>query len=97
MSRVTDFRSLVISADPERAKASARLAEYEFSAPGRRSVFSGEGGSEIIDNTRGVRVFYGRDRTSGGAYGQQPVANNGLTWNGRPITWNGIPLTWGED
>jgi hypothetical protein len=43
----------------------------------------------------GQRKFYGRYKERG-PYARQPVANAGLTWNGKPITWKGDPLTWDE-
>lgn len=96
MSRTTDFRSLVIKADPNHVVSSRRVAEYEFSAPARASALPPHPDSDPLqDYSRRSRTFYANYQTSG-AYALQDDQDNGLLWNGVPLTWNGIPLTWGD-
>lgn len=97
MSRTADFRTLVVRADPNHARSSLRVAEYEFSAPSRRAAIPAHPDSDdTTEYSRGARVFYGNYQQRG-AYAPQPDVEGGILWNGNQITWNGVPLTWGDD
>lgn len=86
--RSTDWRSIVVQANPEHTRESRIVDEYEFTAPG---------GRDANDKTHkgGRRVFKG-DYQERGPY-RDPVVNaDDLTWNGQPVDWFGDNLTWDD-
>ena len=84
-TRETDWRSLVVQADPEHNRTSRYVREYEFTSAGRSGP----------DRTHedGLRVFYGNYDVRG-PYAPEVIATGGLTWHGIPLVWHDEPLTW---
>jgi hypothetical protein len=83
---------LVRRADPDHARESRYVIEYEFTAP------TGGVGAKHSGRTheRGLRVFRG-NYDERGPYAAETSSDNGLTWGSIPINWNGEELTWGDD
>jgi len=95
MAKETEWRSIVIAADPEHIRRETTTLEYEFSGPWRTQ--SGNDEDEVGQAVSGGRrAFYGKYKNRG-PYVPAPIDPNGLTWNGVPLTWNGLPLAWDEE
>lgn len=88
VTRETSWRDLCLKADPDFARNSRIVVEYEFST-GRRL------GDERIHRS-GRRIFEG-DYKVRGPYSPIVTEDGGLTWNGQPLVWNGEQLTWNPE
>lgn len=86
-TRQYSWLALVQQADPDHARLSRYVIEYEFTAPGRSNERTHE---------NGMRVFRGNyDRR--GPYAPSDSITGGLTWQGVQITFGEQSLTWGDD
>lgn len=88
MSRHTDWRSLVMQVDPDHARSSNTVVEYEFTSKSR-------GGDERTHDGQ-KRIFTG-DYRRRGPYTPVATPDHALTWNGVPLSWGGRVLTWTGD
>lgn len=84
VSRQTSWRELCLKADPDFARNSRVVVEYEMSA-GRTA------GDERV-HRGGRRIFEG-DYARRGAYVPEVIAGDVLTVDGQPITDGGQSLT----
>ena len=91
MSRSIDWRALCVSADPDFARRSTRVPEYEFTAPSRAQLKADPEADD--DRYASVRTFYGNYKTRG-AYAPVTSEDGALLWSGGPLTWSGIQITW---
>lgn len=95
MATTTTERSwldIIARADPNHARESRYVIEYEFSAP----PGAPRGPHVAQTHHRGLRVFRG-DYQSRGPYAPQPTSASELTWGGVGLSWGGEELTWGDD
>lgn len=86
-TREYSWLALVQQADPDHARLSRYVVEYEFTAVGR-------GDERTHEN--GMRVFRG-NYDERGPYTATVSPDGGLMWNGQQLIWSGDSLSWDED